>query len=218
MRHNRDWRKLNRTASHRRAMLRNMVTSLFAEERIRTTSAKAKEARRVAERIITFARRGDLSARRHVAKTVNDPVVLKKLFDEIAPRYVERPGGYTRILKVGIRRGDAAQEAILELVGSEEGRKKKGKARKKRQKVEVPAPPGEQKGKAKKKAEAGEAAGEAVAEAGEEPSGAEEAGETAGAGTVAGEKASGAEANEKAAGNGKPDAAEKEKPEKGEKK
>ncbi len=152
MRHNRDWRKLNRTASHRRAMLRNMVTSLFAEERIRTTSAKAKEARRVAERMITFARRGDLSARRHVAKTVNDPVVLKKLFDEIAPRYMERPGGYTRILKVGVRHGDAAQAAILELVGSEEGRKKKGKVRKKRPKVDVPAPPVSQKGKAKKKA------------------------------------------------------------------
>lgn len=171
MRHNRDWRKLNRTASHRRAMLRNMVTSLFAAERIRTTTAKAKEARRVAERMITFARRGDLSARRHVAKIVNDPAVLQKLFADIAPRYVDRPGGYTRILKIGIRRGDAAQRVILELVGAdEEKRKKKKKARKKRQKVEVPEKPQVAKGKAKK-----EEAGEVAPEEGAEEAAAEEA-------------------------------------------
>ncbi|MCK4236457.1 MAG: 50S ribosomal protein L17, partial [Candidatus Krumholzibacteria bacterium] len=126
MRHNVDRRKLNRTASHRKAMLRNMVTSLFANERIRTTTAKAKEARRLAERMITFARRGDLSARRHVAKTLKDPEVLRKLFDEIAPRYVDRPGGYTRILKLGVRKGDGARTAMIERVGEkDEGRKKK---------------------------------------------------------------------------------------------
>lgn len=142
MRHNHDRRKLNRTASHRRAMLRNMVTSLFARERISTTTAKAKETRRLAERMITFARRGDLAARRHVARTVNDPGVLQKLFDEIGPRYADRPGGYTRILKLGIRRGDAAETAILELIGEDdEGRKKKKKSRKKHHKVEVPASP-----------------------------------------------------------------------------
>ncbi|MCK4349625.1 MAG: 50S ribosomal protein L17, partial [Candidatus Krumholzibacteria bacterium] len=91
MRHNKDGRKLNRTVSHRKALMRNMVTSLFTSERIETTTAKAKEARRVAERMITFARRGDLAARRHVAKTVQNPKILKKLFDEIAPRYTERP-------------------------------------------------------------------------------------------------------------------------------
>ncbi|UCF05350.1 MAG: 50S ribosomal protein L17 [bacterium] len=139
MRHNRDGRKLNRTASHRKAMLRNMVTSLFARERINTTTAKAKEARRLAERMITFARRGDLSARRHVAKTVQDPDVLKKLFSEIAPRFADRPGGYTRVLKTGVRRGDNAQTAILELLGEkEEGRKKKKIPRKKYHKVEIP--------------------------------------------------------------------------------
>ena len=117
MRHNYDGRKLGRTAAHRKAMLRNMVTSLFESERIITTVAKAKEARRVAERMITFARRGDLAARRHVAKTVQKPNILKKLFEEIAPRYVDRPGGYTRVLKLGVRKGDAGQKAILELVG-----------------------------------------------------------------------------------------------------
>lgn len=217
MRHNRDWRKLNRTASHRRAMLRNMVTSLFAEERIRTTSAKAKEARRVAERMITFARRGDLSARRHVAKTVNDPAVLKKLFDEIAPRYMERPGGYTRILKVGIRRGDASQKAILELVGSEEGRKKKGKARKKRQKVDVPAPPDVQKGRARKKAE--EVAAEVAEKGGiAETAGASPAEETGAEAGDAGKVEPAAEGEpEKDTGKGKPAAARK-KPEKGKEK
>lgn len=142
MRHRHAGRKLGRTASHRKAMLKNMVTSLFAHERIKTTDEKAKEARRVAERMITFARRGDLSARRHVAKTVRDPDILKKLFDDIAPRYTERPGGYTRILKLGVRRGDGARTAMLELIGiDEEGRKKKKKQRKKYRKVEIPKSP-----------------------------------------------------------------------------
>jgi len=142
MRHNSDGRKLNRTASHRKAMLRNMVTSLFAKERIHTTTPKAKEARRLAERMITFARRGDLSARRQAAKTVKDPQVLKKLFDEIGPRFADRPGGYTRVLKTGNRKGDGAGTAILELLSSEEeGRKKKKKGRKKYHKVEVPDKP-----------------------------------------------------------------------------
>jgi large subunit ribosomal protein L17 len=142
MRHNRDGRKLGRTASHRRALMRNMVTALFASERIETTTPKAKEVRRVAERMITFARRGDLAARRHVAKTVQKPEVLKKLFDEIAPRFTDRPGGYTRVLKLGVRRkGDNAERAILELLGEkDEGRKKK-KQRKKYHKVDIPKAP-----------------------------------------------------------------------------
>lgn len=154
MRHNKDGRKLNRTASHRKALMRNMVTSLFTSERIETTTAKAKEARRVAERMITFARRGDLAARRHVAKTVQNPKILKKLFDEIAPRYTDRPGGYTRVLKLGVnRKGDNAERAILELVGEkDEGRKKKKTSRKTYHNVDIPKSP-EKASKAKKEAE-----------------------------------------------------------------
>jgi large subunit ribosomal protein L17 len=166
MRHNRDGRKLGRTASHRKALMRNMVTSLFASERIETTTPKAKEVKRVAERMITFARRGDLAARRHVAKTVQSPEVLKKLFDEIAPRYVDRPGGYTRVLKLGARRkGDNAQRAILELLGEkEEGRKKKKNQRKKYHKVDIPKTPVKAKKAKEKAAEKEEAAEEAAAE------------------------------------------------------
>lgn len=99
-------------------MFRNMVTSLFREERVVTTVPKAKEARRVAERMITFAKRGDLHARRQAARVVRDTEVLKKLFEDIGPRFAERPGGYTRILKTGFRAGDAAPLSILELVGA----------------------------------------------------------------------------------------------------
>ena len=116
MRHRKNTVRLNRTASHRKAMFRNMVTSLIREERVETTVTKAKECRRVAERMITFAKRGDLHARRQVARFVRDPLVVKKLFDEIGPRYAERPGGYTRILKTGFRSGDNAPLSILELV------------------------------------------------------------------------------------------------------
>jgi len=164
--------------------MRNMVTSLFASERIETTAPKAKEVKRVAERMITFARRGDLAARRHVAKTVQNHEVLKKLFDEIAPRYVDRPGGYTRVLRLGARRkGDNAQRAILELIGEkDEGRKKKRTQRKKYHKVDIPKAPVKAKKAKEKAAEKDEAAGEAVAgetaeEAGvkEETAGTEEA-------------------------------------------
>ncbi len=142
MRHNRDHRSLNRTASHRKAMLSNMVTSLFKSERIRTTTAKAKEARRVAERMITFAKRGDLPARRHVAKTVKESEVLRKLFDDIGPRFVDRNGGYTRILKLVKRPGDNADMALLELLKADEkNRGKKKKSMKKYHKVDVPEDP-----------------------------------------------------------------------------
>ena len=116
MRHRKKGRKLQRTASHRRAMLRNMATSLFRHERIETTTAKAKELRPYAERLITLARRGDLHARRLVARKIQDREVLGKLFDEISPRYAERPGGYTRILKLGNRKGDSAEISLIELV------------------------------------------------------------------------------------------------------
>ena len=97
-------------------MLRNLATSLFRHERIETTTAKAKELRPYAERLITLARRGDLHARRLVARKIQDREVLGKLFDDIASRYAERPGGYTRILKLGNRKGDAAEISLIELV------------------------------------------------------------------------------------------------------
>jgi large subunit ribosomal protein L17 len=119
MRHNHSGRKLNRTTSHRKMLLRNLVTALFEHERIQTTAVKAKETRSLAERLITFAKRGDLHARRQAARKINDPQVLRKLFEEIGPRYTDRPGGYTRILRLsGLRHGDAAELAILELVDS----------------------------------------------------------------------------------------------------
>jgi large subunit ribosomal protein L17 len=99
-------------------LYRNLVTSLFKHERIQTTVPKAKEARIVAEKLITFAKRGDLHARRMAARKVNEPAVLQKLFEEIGPRYSERPGGYTRIMRLGPRKGDNAELAILELVDS----------------------------------------------------------------------------------------------------
>ena len=117
MRHNVRGRKLNRTPSHRKMLYRNLVTALFRHERIQTTVPKAKEARSLAERLITYAKAGDLNSRRQAAKKLNDPAVLQKLFAEIGPRYTDRPGGYTRILRLsGNRRGDNAEVAILELV------------------------------------------------------------------------------------------------------
>jgi len=116
MRHNVSGRKLNRTPAHRKMLYRNLVTALFRHERIQTTVPKAKEARAVAERLITFAKRGDLHARRQAARRINEPDVLQKLFAEIGPRYADRPGGYTRILRLGPRKGDNAEVAILELV------------------------------------------------------------------------------------------------------
>ena len=129
MRHRKDHRKLSRTASHRRALLRNLVTALFKYERIETTVAKAKEARRLAERLITFGKRGDLAARRHVARFVTEPDVTYKLFATIAPWYTERHGGYTRILRIGRRLGDAGETAYLELVKTTEQKEEARKAR-----------------------------------------------------------------------------------------
>ena len=116
MRHRKKGRQLSRTRSHRKATLRNLATSLFRHERIETTTAKAKELRPFAERLITLARRGDVHARRLAATKIQDREVLGKLFDEIAPRYLERPGGYTRVLKLGNRKGDAAEMSLIELV------------------------------------------------------------------------------------------------------
>ncbi len=122
MRHRKDHRKLGRSPSHRRAMLRNLVTSLLEHEEVRTTEAKAKEVRRVAERMITLGKRGTLHARRRALRTIRDRDVAAKVFDTLAERYSDRPGGYTRILKLGPRVGDNADMAIIQLVsGAESG-------------------------------------------------------------------------------------------------
>lgn len=137
MRHNVRGRKLNRSTSHRKAMFRNMVTDLFKHERITTTTQKAKEARSLAERLITYAKAGDLNSRRMAARKLYDPKVLQKLFDELGPRYQDRPGGYTRVLKIdGGRKGDNADMAILELVTDEAKAKKAKPAAKTAEKAE----------------------------------------------------------------------------------
>ncbi|MGI6257256.1 MAG: 50S ribosomal protein L17 [Anaerovoracaceae bacterium] len=110
------YRKLGRPTAHRRAMLRNIVTDLLREERISTTEFRAKEAKKAAEKMITLAKRGDLHARRQVLAYIYDEDVVTKLFEEIAPKYADRNGGYTRILKLGPRRGDNAETVFLELV------------------------------------------------------------------------------------------------------
>jgi len=115
-RHMNTGRKLSRNSSHRKALLDNLVRSVIEFESIRTTTPKAKETRRLVERVITKARAGTVAARREVHKTVRDQTVLKKLFDTIAPRFKDRPGGYTRIIHVQNRAGDNAPMSILELV------------------------------------------------------------------------------------------------------
>lgn len=120
MRHRKDHRRLGRKSEHRRALLRNLVTALFQYERIETTVAKAKETRRFAERMITFGKKGDLAARRQVAAYIMKPEIVAKLFSTIAPWYTDRNGGYTRIVRIGRRLGDAGETAYLELVKSEE--------------------------------------------------------------------------------------------------
>jgi len=116
MRHLKSGRKLSRTSSHRWALIRNLITSLLRDEKIQTTDAKAKELRRWADRVITLGKQGSLHARRQVLGVVQDKAVVRKLFDSIAPRFKDRPGGYTRIIKVGTRRGDAAPISLIELV------------------------------------------------------------------------------------------------------
>src|SRR5215469_2006532 len=116
MRHRVAFRKLNRTSSHRLAMLGNMVCSLLEHEAIQTTLPKAKEARRVAERIITLGKRGGLDNVRRAARTIRDKSLLRKVFGDLKDRYAERPGGYTRIVRLGYRPGDSAEVALLELV------------------------------------------------------------------------------------------------------
>ena len=129
MRHRKAGRKLGRTSSHRRAMMRNLVTSLLEHEKIITTDAKAKELRGVADKMITLGKRGTLHARRQALSFIRNSLVTKKVFEELSSRYTERAGGYTRIVKVGNREGDNALLSMIELMPAEE--KKKGAKKKK---------------------------------------------------------------------------------------
>lgn len=131
MRHNNAGRRLGRTTSHRIAMFRNMVTSFLNHEKITTTDAKAKELRSIAEKMITFGKKGDLHAMRLAASYIRDKQVVTKLFTTIAPRYKERNGGYTRIVKLGIRAGDNAPMSLIELVEEQVEQKPEKKSAKK---------------------------------------------------------------------------------------
>ena len=132
MRHRQKGRKLGRKKSHRELMLRNLVVSLFLNESVRTTLAKAKEARKLAEKLLTWGKRGDLHSRRLALRYVSDATVVKKIFDVLAPRFEGRNGGYTRIIKLGPRRGDNAPMAMLELIEKTEEAEEKKAARRAR--------------------------------------------------------------------------------------
>jgi len=155
MRHQRTGRNLGRNSSHRKALLRNMVTSLFNHEQLETTDAKAKELRPVAEKMITLAKRGDLHARRAALSYIKDKPAMHKLFDELKGRYVDRQGGYIRIIKKGIRKGDGAPISVIQLLPADEG-KKKGKTTEKAKAKKTEK--AKAKTKAKAKAEASESA------------------------------------------------------------
>lgn len=139
MRHMKSGRQLSRNSSHRWALMRNLITALLREEKIQTTDPKAKELRRWVDRVITLGKRGDLHARRQAAAIIFDKTIVQKLFDTIGPRFKDRPGGFTRIIKLGMRHGDAAQMALIELVGNEakatpaSGGEKKGRRARRRE-------------------------------------------------------------------------------------
>lgn len=141
MRHRKAGVKLNRTTSHRQAMFKNMVTSLFKHDRIRTTDVKAKELRRWAEHVITLAKRGDLHARRQVMAIVQEKDVVHKLFENAGERFGGQNGGYTRIIKIGRRPGDAAPVSLIELISAEPKAKPKKKAKRSAKKKEAVAAP-----------------------------------------------------------------------------
>jgi large subunit ribosomal protein L17 len=129
MRHKVAGKRLGRTSAHRQALFRNLVTELLDREMVRTTEAKAKELRRWGDRMITLGKRGSLHARRQAAAVVRRRGVVQKLFGSLAERYAGRPGGYTRVVKLGVRPGDAARMAVVELVGREGGEPKRRKRR-----------------------------------------------------------------------------------------
>jgi len=162
MKHRVAGRKLGRTTEHRIALLRNLSTALFDKEKITTTLAKAKELRPFAEKLVTLSKKETLHARRQVLRHIHNRTVVAKLFDTLSARYAQRPGGYTRILKLGPRRGDNAEMAIIELVGAKESEEapkpkkrkaasKKAKASKKKKTVKAETKAGEQKKKTSKK-------------------------------------------------------------------
>lgn len=138
MRHQKSGRKFSRTSSHRVAMFRNMVTSILEHERIYTTLPRAKDLRRWVDWMITLGKRGDLHARRQALDVVRDKAVVYKLFSELAPRYETRPGGYTRITKMGFRRGDAAAMCLIELIADGARPPVKGRKKKEKAAAEVP--------------------------------------------------------------------------------
>ena len=156
MRHRVAFRKLNRTSSHRLAMLGNMVCSLIEHEAIRTTLPKAKEARRVAERIITLGKRGGLDNVRRAERTIRNKSLLQKVFGDLKERYAERPGGYTRIVRLGYRPGDSAEVALLELVDRVVEEKEAPEKKAPEKKAKEARQPEEKKAKAEKKAPAPE--------------------------------------------------------------
>lgn len=131
MRHRVSGKKLGRDTAHRRALLRNLVTSLLDKERVKTTLAKAKAARPMAEKMITLAKKDTLHARRQALRFIFKKEVVRKLFEELGPRFSERPGGYTRIVKIGPRAGDGTEMAMIELIGSELKKKEKKKEKEK---------------------------------------------------------------------------------------
>src|SRR5262245_5931538 len=131
MRHLKSGRKLSRTSSHRWALMRNLITCLLRDERIQTTDPKAKEVRRWVDRVITLGKRGSLHARRQALGIVHDRAIVRKLFDTLAPRFKDRPGGYTRIVKIGWRRGDSAPISLIELVGGAQRTETQAPGRKK---------------------------------------------------------------------------------------
>lgn len=169
MRYRRAGKKLGRDSSHRRAMLRNMVTSLFKYEQLETTDAKAKQLRPVAEKIITLAKRGDLHARRQALAYIKDKAITHRLFGDLRDRYMDRQGGYVRIVKKGNRRGDGAPLSVIQLLTEEEGKKKgkkKGRAAKAASAPESRVkkeskPKGEESKDPKKESKKGKAAGAA---------------------------------------------------------
>lgn len=151
MRHQRKVKRLSRTKPHRESMMNNMATSLFANRMIETTETKAKELRRITDRLIRTAKDDSLAARRQVAKTVKDRAVLKKLFTEIIPQFQNRNSGFSRVIKLGHRRGDSAMVAVVELltekpkIVKDKGKKQKGTSRKKAKEASVEEPAGKDK-------------------------------------------------------------------------
>lgn len=139
MRHGKTIAKLGRTSSHRKALMKNLATNLIKREKITTTIDKAKAIRPYVEKLITRAKESSVHNKREAAKKIQDRKVLIKLFDDIGPRFKERNGGYTRIMRLGLRPGDAAEMAIIELVVQVQKEKKKSDKKKKEEKVEAPA-------------------------------------------------------------------------------